>query len=368
MRLFVSEFLCGGGWSGSDRPASLVREGAAMLRAFLRDLLCISQLQVVTTWDQRLAEKLGIESSALQVIPVSGPQEEREVFARLCQDVNSTYVIAPELDDELSRRVSIACVSAHSTTGQGPLNWNCSVEAIDLCGDKWALYEHFTRCGIPTIPTRRVGSESEEADLPWPRVLKLRMGAGSQSMQLVSSPAEWERAVRQYDSANRCTEAIAQPWVCGTALSVGAIIDRAGAVHLLPVADQYIDHDRGFTYTGGRIPSSQWGHPLDTLLRETLSTIPGLRGYVGVDLLIPENSWDRLPVCHALEQSRQTGSLSHGTPLLVEINPRLTTSYVGYQQLCLNNLAALWIGDEVWPQSLSWQSGHVEFNAAGESP
>ena len=370
LRLFVSEFLCGGGWSGDDRPVSLVREGAAMLRALLRDLLRISQLQIVTTWDQRLAEELGMESLALQVIPVSGPDEEREVFARLCQEVDGTYVIAPELDDELSRRVSDAFCSAtersfaeQKTTLR---NWNCSVEAIDLCGDKWALYEHFTRCGIPTIPTQRVGSDSEEVALSWPRVLKLRMGAGSQSMQLVSSREEWEQAVHQYDSTNRCTEAIAQPWVCGQSLSVGVIIDRSGAVHVLPVADQHIDPQRGFAYLGGRIPSTVETGSFDSLIRQTLSTIPGLRGYVGVDLLIPEYPGIGFqPVIHPshhdwLEADPTT------SPLIVEINPRLTTSYVGYQKLCLNNLAALWIGEEALPQTLSWQSGPVEFSAAGE--
>ncbi len=370
LRLFVSEFLCGGGWSGGDRPASLVREGAAMLRAFLRDLLCISQLQVVTTWDRRLAEELGIESPALQVIPVSGTDEEREVFTRLCHDVDGTYVIAPELDDELSQRVSVAICSAtersfaeQKTTLR---NWNCSVEAINLCGDKWALYEHFTRCGIPTIPTRRVSCESDESALLWPRVLKLRMGAGSQSMQLVSSREEWERAVLQYDSTNRCTEAIAQPWVHAQSFSVGAIIDRSGAVHVLPVADQFIDPQRGFAYLGGRIPSTVETGSLDSLIRQTLSTIPGLRGYVGVDLLLPyRRGIGFQPVIPPNDYDRQE-TYPMATPLIVEINPRLTTSYVGYQQLCLNNLAALWIGEEVLPSILSWKSGSVEFSAAGE--
>ena len=477
MRLFVSEFICGGGCSGGERPASLVREGAAMLRALLGDLLRIPSLQVVTTWDERLSLMLPGESrrcpspeggyvgpdarvlanaatvkGIFEVVSVSGPEEEREVFARLCREADATYVIAPELDDELSRRVAVAFCSAkersfaeQKTTLR---SFNCSVEAIDLCGDKWTLYEHFTRWGIPTIPTARVGHEC--SSLPWPRVLKLRMGAGSQAMQLVTSTSEWDAAIGRYDSRNRCTEAIVQPLIRGRSLSVGAIIDRMGEVHLLPVADQFIAPEREFAYLGGRIPAtgetgaldecirqmavpfrpplprdrsqSMGGHvtgerdgmrgprrsfrpphpgplphsgvhsessaecggegaerneyhhlanapALDSLIRKTLSTIPGLFGYVGVDVLIPEISWDRLPACHSLNQTRQAGSQSHDhreTPLIVEINPRLTTSYVGYQKLCLDNLAALWIGEEPSPQSLRWRPGCVEFNSAGE--
>ena len=389
-----------------------------MLRALLGDLRRIPSLQVVTTWDERLSHPqrscpspeagdvsqearvlanaaTGNEVCEVDSVSVSGPEEEREVFARLCREADATYVIAPELDDELSRRVSVAFCSAkeRSFAEQKTTlhSLNSSVEAIDLCGDKWALFEHFTRRGIPTIPTARVGHEC--SSLPWPRVLKLRMGAGSQAMQLVLSASEWDAAISQYDSRNRCTEAIAQPWVRGRSLSVGAIIDHRGTVHVLPVADQYIDPERGFAYLGGRIPATgetgdlegcirpltepfrpplphsgvrsergidcggegaeraKYGHwanapALDSLIRETLSTVPGLFGYVGVDVLIPEDS--------------------PSTPLIVEINPRLTTSYVGYQKLCLDNLAALWMGEETAPQPLRWRPGYVEFNAAGE--
>ena len=304
-----------------------------------------------------------------------------------------------------------------------------------MCSDKWALYEHFTRGGIPTIPTSRVSIESEAPAFGWPRVLKLRLGAGSQAMQLVASPADWERATSHYDRSNRCTQAIAQPFIHGRSLSVGAIVDRSGAVQLLPFADQWIDPERGFAYLGGRIPSVGSVHettrphssdrdttearrhgdrplfpkpePTGTwisglvgsvsqpsslpdfsvppclrgsdftdiqtdstevertpmsvpsgpggpdyvlayqFVRDALSTIPGLFGYVGVDLLIPESPWDRLP-------------------LIVEINPRLTTSYVGYQQLCLDNLAAMWVGEEPHSTVPLWRPGEVEFNSAGE--
>lgn len=352
MRLFVSEFICGGGWIGDERPASLVREGAAMLRAIVGDLLRIPEMRVVTTWDRSLAVECGMEPhQRFEVISVAGADEEREVFDRLCREVDATYVIAPELDDELSRRVTVACGSARTCSVGEPLatvtSYNCSVAAIDLCGDKWAMYEHLSRCGIPTLPTFRVGTGDEHLLSSWPRVLKLRRGAGSQSMQLVTTPGEWPMATSRYDHMNRSTEAIAQPFIPGVALSVAAIVDRAGAVQLLPVADQFIEPQKGFAYLGGRIPSASWAGSVDALLRETLASIPGLFGYVGVDLLIPEGSRDQLP-------------------LIVEINPRLTTSYVGYQKLCRDNLAALWIGDAAARAIPRWQAGHVEFNSAGE--
>ena len=339
MRLFVSEYICGGGWAGGQRPASLVREGAAMLRALLGDLLRMPALRIVTTWDRRLDSTLGLASDRLEVISVAGPSEERDLFTRLCSETDAAYVIAPELDDELSRR----CLITHTLS---PDARNCDVEAVDLCGDKWALYEHFQRYKIPTIPTRLAAAFEQVASLAWPRVLKLRMGAGSQAMQLVSSPTAWNHAVNQYDSTNRCTEAITQTWIRGQAVSIGVIIDRGGLVHQLPMADQFVDPLRGFVYLGGRIPSRAATVGWNSLLHETLSTIAGLRGYVGVDLLIPDSSPE--------------------APLIVEINPRLTTSFAGYQKLCRDNLAALWMGDEAIPLALQWEPGCVEFDSAGE--
>lgn len=308
-----------------------------MLRALIEDLLQIPGMEVVTTWDLRLPGGLGIDhTTSLEIVSVAGPGEEREVFQRLCLESDTSYVIAPELNDELSRRVTAAV----------PRHLNCSVESIDLCGDKWALFQHLTRHGIPTIPTYRLAALPDSHSISWPRVLKLRLGAGSQAMQLVSSPADWEAAIFEYDNGSRTTEAIVQPFLPGRAVSVGVVIDRCSVIHRLPVADQFIDPQLGFAYSGGRIPSSHWDGSIEELLGRTLSTIPGLYGYVGIDLLIPDQQPDK--------------------PLVVEINPRLTTSYAGYRQLCRDNLAALWLSDSAPSAELHWRNGHVEFNSAGE--
>ena len=85
---------------------------------------------------------------------------------------------------------------------------------------------------------------------------------------------------------------------------------------------------------------------VDELLDNVLKSIPGLFGYLGIDLLIPNSAPE--------------------SPLIVEINPRLTTSYTGYRKLCRDNLAALWLGETVPVANLRWHDGYVEFNSAGE--
>ena len=53
MRILVHEFASGGGLAGRDVPASLGREGSAMLTALVADLAAIGCHEIVTTADPR---------------------------------------------------------------------------------------------------------------------------------------------------------------------------------------------------------------------------------------------------------------------------------------------------------------------------
>jgi len=84
---------------------------------------------------------------------------------------------------------------------------------------------------------------------------------------------------------------------------------------------QHITPGRPFQYLGGEIPlvHPAAGYALE-LAQAAVALLPGLQGYVGVDLL-----------------------LSGSQAWLIEINPRLTTSYVGLRQVIQLNLAqAIW--------------------------
>src|SRR5262249_42859079 len=84
------------------------------------------------------------------------------------------------------------------------------------------------------------------------------------------------------------------------------------------------------------------------LAETAVAAVPGLQGYVGVDLVL--------------------GSAGDGSQdWVIEINPRLTTSYVGLRALAEDNLAEVMLavarGEPVAP--LTWRPGKVEFSADG---
>jgi predicted ATP-grasp superfamily ATP-dependent carboligase len=98
--------------------------------------------------------------------------------------------------------------------------------------------------------------------------------------------------------------------------------------------------DGRFHYRGGRVPLTE---PLASralsLARKAVDCVPGLFGYVGVDLVLGDaGDW------------------------VIEINPRLTTSYLGLRQLAKKPLtdALLRIakGEEL---RLEWHPGPIDF-------
>ena len=138
MRVLVSEYLVGGASSGSAVSASMRREGLAMLQAVAEDIARLPDCSVVTTLETGLPFPPNIE-----VIRVDNPDDESVMFQRLLGDVDAVLVIAPETDGVLSER-------CQQVTSANVTSWNCSVAAIELCGDKLQLSKHLAAHGIPT--------------------------------------------------------------------------------------------------------------------------------------------------------------------------------------------------------------------------
>jgi predicted ATP-grasp superfamily ATP-dependent carboligase len=301
-----------------------------MLRAFVSDAIAAGW-EVVATWDRRLSVPEELRQSGLELICVDEIEAERTRFAELCRAADAAYVIAPELDGELLRRVTAAQALSRRCL-------NASISAVDLCGDKWEFFLHCRQAGLPTIETELLWG-SDDSQLAWPRVAKLRFGAGSQLMQLLTPEMEWPVC----DKTDRYLELLVQPYISGTAISVAALVGSKQRYELFPVADQFIDPERGFEYGGGQIPSQWDSAVVRQLAGRVIESIPGLSGYVGIDLLIPDS--------HPAQ------------PIVVEVNPRLTTSYIGYRALCPENIVRRWL--DARPEPLSWRTNAITFDSQG---
>jgi predicted ATP-grasp superfamily ATP-dependent carboligase len=137
---------------------------------------------------------------------------------------------------------------------------------------------------------------------------------------------------------------IVQPFVPGRAASVACLIGPGRTVALVP-AWQNISNDGRFRYRGGSAPlPPQLADRAIRIARRAIDSVPGLAGYVGVDVILGAES-------------------DH----VIEINPRLTTSYVGLQALATDNLMELLLRlarGESAPKP-RWRAGGVSWTADG---
>lgn len=358
VRLFVSEYVCGGGWPQPELPESLAREGRAMWQAVINAFCRLPGITIETTCDHRLGltpwEPTQMPSlkgavGQVHVHIVEGADHEQRLFREILARVDAALIIAPETDSILKQRCRIV--------GEFPsvTSLNATPEAIHLCGDKRLLHLHLSRVGIP-MPRQWTVADASSADTEnllftdagsFRHVVKLRDGAGSQDMQLLTTGQlrEW-LSVAERDPC-RASRWVIEEFIPGRSISVAGLFDDAGRLrHLLPMAEQHLSDDGRFCYLGGRLPASDVDFgSVPAVVTKAAAAITGLRGYVGFDLVIPHD--------------KKFG------PYLIEINPRLTTSFVGCSALCIDALARWLIPGDVPAEPPIFSTDSITFAADG---
>jgi predicted ATP-grasp superfamily ATP-dependent carboligase len=154
--------------------------------------------------------------------------------------------------------------------------------------------------------------------LGYPVVVKPARGAGCCGVGLARNSSELAGALAAADRARGTGPLVMQRYVPGRAASVSLLANGRSAVPLA-VNAQRVTASAGFSYRGGVTP---FDHPLAaaaaSAAARTCAAIPGLRGYVGVDLVLADSG-----------------------PVVIEVNPRLTMSYLGVRAVVEENIAAM---------------------------
>jgi len=338
MPVFVHEFFCSGAFDGDLGDSSLAREGLAMLAAVVDDFSQADvDASVVTTLDRRLRRSPTAARIAerAQVTWVESTTEERSLFQEFAAASQATLVIAPETGRLLLERRQLTDAAGGRFLGPSP-------DAIRLCGDKLRFWQHLKANAIPTVSTTPCDFFANPADYPFPIVVKPRDGAGSVNTFLIRDARELEERRDELIArfAEGRSEPIVQPFVQGRALSAAALIDgEADRVEIFPLGEQRISRDGRFRYAGGRIPaldvSTEVAEEAAELVADACRSLPGLAGFVGFDLI---------------------ASVGEPRVRILEANPRLTTSYVGYRRLTHENLAARMLCADVARKPIEWQA------------
>jgi predicted ATP-grasp superfamily ATP-dependent carboligase len=312
-----------------------------MLAAALGDLLRVPGVEAFTLLDEGLradpavADAVGRwPSSAVRWVR---PADEEQAFRTAAAESDWSLVIAPEFGRVLETR-------CRWVEGAGGRLLGSTPDAVALTADKLALGRYLDVVGVPT-PLPQRGVDSGCAPLAGPLVVcKPRYGAGSQETFLTTFGGWLSMAM----PAGPLGEMIVQPFVPGLAASVAFLIGPRQTVILCP-AEQLLSDDGQFHYLGGRLPlPPKLAHRAADVARQAVGAVKGLAGYVGVDVVLGD----------AADGSRD---------YVIEINPRLTTSYVGLRAMTDENLMGLLLvlADGGRVAEPSWRAGGVQFTADG---
>jgi predicted ATP-grasp superfamily ATP-dependent carboligase len=299
MRVFAFEFFSGGGLLGRPLSPSLAREGDLMLGTLVRELARTPQVEIITSRDPRLPPLEGCET--LQFLP---GEDVEELFARGVDGSDAIWPTAPEGGGILERLAKI--VEARGRTLLG-----CVPAAVRVAGSKRETVRILAASGIPVVPTFAPGEPFPPSPGPW--VVKPDDGAGGEGLALLSGHAEATRRL----SGDRGV--VAQPWLEGEPWSL-SLLCAGGAAHLLACNRQRLRWEAGRLQLQAILVNAR--PPADPSVTELgpaiAAAIPGLRGYVGVDFLLGPDG-----------------------PIVLEVNPRLTTSYCALPAALDRNVAAM---------------------------
>jgi len=240
---------------------------------------------------------------------------------------------APEFDGILWK-------TARRATAAGVRLLSPSPEFIRIAADKQRTCVALQAANVP-VPAGQI-LESDEplpAQFDYPAVVKPVDGAGSQDTYFVRGPRDpppayaWRRRLERY--------------VPGLPASVAMLCGPTGRLTLQPCR-QRISDDGRLRYLGGELPLAVGlAERAQALADRALAAMPQAVGYVGVDLVLgrePDGSEDAV----------------------IEINPRLTTSYVGLRAAARSNLAeAMWHAASGDIRPVEFADRPIEFDASG---
>lgn len=316
--VFVYEYLSGGGLIPSAHDpavddeaaaAELLPLGLSMRDALAGDLLQVDGVQLSVAASPRAPR---VPGNAEPVRPRAG-ESAFDFVARQAALHDVAWIVAPETGGLLARMQEVV----------GPARWlGCSAPAIAVASGKRATLQRLARHGMATPLAFEHVPEVQR----W--VVKPDDGAGGVATRVHASQdeamADWDR--RSGPGSPMAVE----PWIEGEPLSV-SMLCKARGVEMLSVNRQHIavDGEGRLSFEGVDVnavaPGSHQARALSALVSQVANAIPGLRGFVGFDLV-----WH--PRCG---------------PVVIEVNPRVTCAYVGLSAALGRNLAAELLADQL---------------------
>jgi tyramine---L-glutamate ligase len=303
LRILVFEYITGGGLAGQVLPASLAAEGGMMLQALIAELKCLDDIQLCVPLDARCKKPALL--SEHEIVTLSPDADIDSVLADLLNEVELFWPIAPESNGILQGLAELAAEANVEVLLSNPAT-------LAICADKYAAYHALIKSTVPVVEARLLSDGV--AGLGENIVVKIADGVGCMD-SFVLCAERLPAAVAELSEPQRY---VLQAYISGQAASLSCLF-KHGQAWLICYNHQQIALEQGQFSLQGCLVNVQTDK-LDfyrNLIKEIAKVLPDLWGYVGIDII---------------EHAEQG-------PLLLEINPRLTSSYVGIQRATGINVA-----------------------------
>ena len=287
LRVFVCEFVTGGGMRGEAPSPSLAREGTMMRDALIRDLSDLG-CAVITSHDDRLRPAPRAQST-----PVANGEDAWRLWREIAEDCDAAWLVAPETGGALARLTALARDACGEVVGPDE-------DAIRIASSKKLTAERLLSRGVTTPPVWRPGETPAGAAGPF--VSKPDDGAGCEATRL------WRRRPAEIELPD---DHVVQSFVDGEHASL-TVLTVDGVTRLLAVNRQHLTvEDGAFAVRGLSIAA----------VDDRGRAAGGARGR--------SRSRPARPFRHLW---RSTSSFGSAGPVVIEVNPRLTTAYVGLRE------------------------------------
>ena len=346
-RLLIYEECLAAGTQGplGTEAELFLPEGLAMTRAVAEDFAKLPG------WQVRVLRAAGFESLTPVSVPwqwVDPGSDLESTLSREAQAADVKLVIAPECDGILQQRAQSVASAGGKLLGPSP-------EFIELASDKTALLAHLARHDL-RVPRGLCGPLSKlcTSALRYPIVLKPNDGAGAIDTMLLQKKHDLGVLMLLREKTllldPRPFIWRGEEFVPGKAASVALLCGPAGNQPLRPASQKILFTENGqISYQGAAMNLTLAEEARAKFLGQAvMNALPPTNGYVGVDLILGE----------AEDGSQDT---------VIEVNPRLTTSYLGLRAATIDSLAeAMWRISQGETMNINWLPNIVEFTKQGQ--
>ncbi len=317
MNLLIVECFSGGGYSNQRLSGNILSEAYGMLRSMISDFKTLDH-NVTTLMDSRLIV-FNPPNKADNLISISSLGEFYTKIKDLSDNVEAVYFIGPESNNLLEKLVE-------TTSTSDVKSLNSEVYSIKVASNKKIIYETARKLGLKVPETELIdinyGFENIKRiirDLGYPLVIKPLIGVSCSGLSVVKNQSSLSDAIKKVSKESNNNHFFAQKLIKGVPVSVSVISTGANAASV-SLNRQYVNLENPYhesRYIGGEAP---FDHELEkealTGAKRLVEAFNGLRGYVGVDMI-----------------------LTNEDAVILEVNPRLTTSYVGLRKIVNFNFA-----------------------------